>query len=149
MVKTFDIGPDRTRVGIVVYSDEPKLSIALGDYGNRKDLVRAVKNISYLEGESCLLKISPTRAPVLCHVISSFKCHYFPTGNTRTGKAIRFMTKTAFNVENGARAIGLGYKRLAIVLTDGRAQDNAFRPASEAQNSGIQIYAVGVSFDKS
>ena len=54
LMETFDIGPDRTRAGVVVYSDEPVLSIALGDYENRKDLVRAVQNISYLEGEALL-----------------------------------------------------------------------------------------------
>ena len=57
------------------------------------------------------------------------------------------MTKQAFSEINGSRDIELGYKRLAIVLTDGRSQDNAFRPASEAQDSGIQLYAVGVSFE--
>ena len=55
------------------------------------------------------------------------------------------MTKQAFNEENGARTIELGYKRLAIVLTDGRAQDNVVGPSLEAQNSGIELYAVGVS----
>ena len=56
------------------------------------------------------------------------------------------MDTVAFSMANGARSIELGYNRLAIVLTDGRAQDNVYNPASEAQNSGIQLYAVGVRF---
>ena len=50
LVQTFDIGPDRTRVGIVVYSDEPKLPIAMNDYTNKEDLVAAVQKLEYLEG---------------------------------------------------------------------------------------------------
>ena len=69
-----------------------------------------------------------------------------PAGNTRTGKAIRFMSEVAFNEANGARAIENGYNRVAIVLTDGRSQDNVFQPAEDALNSGIVVIAVGVSF---
>jgi len=54
------------------------------------------------------------------------------------------MNQNSFNVEFGARAIELGYDRLAIILTDGRAQDNVFNPSMEAQNNGIHLYAVGV-----
>uniref|UniRef100_H2Y642 VWFA domain-containing protein n=1 Tax=Ciona savignyi TaxID=51511 RepID=H2Y642_CIOSA len=115
LVATFDIGPDRTQVGVVVYAGNPKMAIALNQYSDRDSLVAAVQNIAYIRG------------------------------NTRTGKAIRFMNTESFNVTSGARDVELGYKRLAIVLTDGRAQDNVYNPSLEAQNNGIQLYAVGVS----
>lgn len=56
------------------------------------------------------------------------------------------MANEAFTEAAGARPIVLGYNRLAIVLTDGRAQDNVFSPSQEAQNHGIQLYSVGVSY---
>lgn len=56
------------------------------------------------------------------------------------------MSTHAFSESYGARPIELGYNRLAIVLTDGRSQDNVFNPSQEAQDNGIQLYAVGVSF---
>uniref|UniRef100_F6ZV77 Collagen alpha-1(XXII) chain n=1 Tax=Ciona intestinalis TaxID=7719 RepID=F6ZV77_CIOIN len=115
LVATFDIGPDYTRVGVVVYAEEPEMAIALNQYTDRDSLIQAVGNITYLNG------------------------------NTRTGKAIRFMNEESFSIANGARDIEFGYNRLAIVLTDGRAQDNVFNPSLEAQNNGIQLYAVGVS----
>ena len=51
LVQTFDIAADRTRVGIVVYSDEPKLSIGLNDHETKDDLIAALQNIEYLRGE--------------------------------------------------------------------------------------------------
>ena len=55
------------------------------------------------------------------------------------------MNEVAFSIEQGARPIELGYNRLAVVLTDGRSQDNVFRPSNEAMENGIMIIAVGVS----
>ena len=50
LVSSFDIGPDRTRVGIVVYSDVPRLAVALQDHSTKDDLLVAVRNIEYLTG---------------------------------------------------------------------------------------------------
>lgn len=55
------------------------------------------------------------------------------------------MRTQAFSESNGARPIEQGYNRLAIVLTDGRAQDNVYNPANAAQEAGIKVYAVGVT----
>ena len=55
------------------------------------------------------------------------------------------MSEEAFSVNRGARPIEHGYNRVAIVLTDGRSQDNVFQPADDAFNNGITVIAVGVS----
>ena len=55
------------------------------------------------------------------------------------------MNRVAFSIANGARPIEEGYNRLAVVLTDGRAQDNVFQPSNEAMENGIVMIAVGVS----
>ena len=50
LVTTFDVGPDRTHVGVVVYSDDPVLAIALDAHTNKEDLLHAVANIKYKKG---------------------------------------------------------------------------------------------------
>ena len=55
------------------------------------------------------------------------------------------MTTSSFSQEFGARPIELGFNRLAVVLTDGRSQDEVYSPSVEAMNNGIKIIAVGVS----
>ena len=43
LVKTFEIGSDATRVGIIVFSDEPKLDIKLDTFFDKTALLTAIK----------------------------------------------------------------------------------------------------------
>lgn len=61
------------------------------------------------------------------------------------GVAIDYMLKEGFNKLNGARDGSENVKRIAIVITDGMAQDNVTGPAKRAQNSNVTLFAVGVS----
>jgi len=67
LVQSFDIGFERTRVGVVVYSDLPQMAISLGDYADKQSLLAGVGNITYLQGEFCCF-----RKP-LENVLSSFE----------------------------------------------------------------------------
>uniref|UniRef100_A0A8C7U291 Collagen alpha-1(XXI) chain n=1 Tax=Oncorhynchus mykiss TaxID=8022 RepID=A0A8C7U291_ONCMY len=62
-------------------------------------------------------------------------------GNTRTGTAIQFASDKLFNLsERGPK----GVARIAVVLTDGKSQDEVKAAAEEARRKGIIIFAIGV-----
>ena len=73
MVSDFDIGPEATRVGVVVYSNEAWLAISLDAFEDARSLQDAIGGISY------------------------------PGGWTLTGNAIAYTTINAFSIRSGAR----------------------------------------------
>ncbi|XP_057179067.1 collagen alpha-1(XXI) chain [Triplophysa rosa] len=62
----FDVSSHYTQVGVVQYSDTPRLEIPLGVHKTAQDLIKAIENISYLGG------------------------------NTQTGRAIKFAVNHVF-----------------------------------------------------
>ncbi|XP_068424075.1 collagen alpha-1(XXI) chain [Clinocottus analis] len=62
-------------------------------------------------------------------------------GNTRTGTAIQFATDKLFGLsERGP----LGVSRIAVVLTDGKSQDEVLKAAEVARKKGVILFAIGV-----
>ncbi|KAK9402927.1 collagen alpha-1XXII chain [Crotalus adamanteus] len=114
LVDTFEIGPDKTRVGVIRYSDHPTTEFDLGSYGTQREIKEAAKGIKYLGG------------------------------NTNTGDALRYINSYSFSAQAGGRPYDDAIKKVAILLTDGRSQDYVLSPASAAHRAGIRIFAVGV-----
>ncbi|TTC44335.1 Collagen alpha-1(XXI) chain [Bagarius yarrelli] len=63
-------------------------------------------------------------------------------GKTQTGRAIKFATDHVFSGLN--HTTKTNRKRIAVVLTDGRSQDDVVDPAMEAKAQNIVLFAVGV-----
>ncbi|XP_077351637.1 uncharacterized protein col21a1 [Festucalex cinctus] len=62
-------------------------------------------------------------------------------GNTRTGTAIEFATDKLFGLsERGP----MGVSRIAVVLTDGKSQDEVLKAAEAARKKGVILFAIGV-----
>ncbi|KAM4607700.1 uncharacterized protein col21a1 [Polymixia lowei] len=62
-------------------------------------------------------------------------------GNTRTGAAIKFATDKLFGLsERGPKGIA----RIAVVLTDGKSQDEVLKAAEAARKKGVILFAIGV-----
>ncbi|XP_077438096.1 uncharacterized protein col21a1 [Vanacampus margaritifer] len=62
-------------------------------------------------------------------------------GNTRTGTAIEFATDKLFGLsERGPK----GVSRIAVVLTDGKSQDEVSKAAEAARKKGVILFAIGV-----
>uniref|UniRef100_A0A8D0BKC4 VWFA domain-containing protein n=1 Tax=Salvator merianae TaxID=96440 RepID=A0A8D0BKC4_SALMN len=114
LVDTFEIGPDKTRVGVVRYSDRPTTEFELGRYQAREEVKEAAKNIKYYGG------------------------------NTNTGDALRYINTYSFSTQAGGRPSDRAIKKVAILLTDGRSQDYVLDAAMAAHKAGIRIFAVGV-----
>ncbi|XP_050993417.1 cartilage matrix protein isoform X2 [Labeo rohita] len=62
---------------------------------------------------------------------------------TMTGLAIQFAMNVAFTEAEGARK-SPGISKVAIIVTDGRPQDNIRDIAARAREAGIEIFAIGV-----
>ncbi|XP_037829540.1 collagen alpha-1(XXI) chain isoform X2 [Kryptolebias marmoratus] len=62
-------------------------------------------------------------------------------GNTRTGTAIKFATDKLFGLSERGPA---GVSRIAVVLTDGKSQDEVLKAAEAARKRGVILFAIGV-----
>ncbi|XP_072293499.1 uncharacterized protein col21a1 [Eucyclogobius newberryi] len=62
-------------------------------------------------------------------------------GNTRTGTAIKFATDKLFGLSERGPA---GVARIAVVLTDGKSQDEVLKAAEAARKKGVTLFAIGV-----
>lgn len=114
IIDTLDIGPADTRVAVVNYASTVKIEFHLQTHSDKQSLKRAVARIMPLS-----------------------------TG-TMSGLAIQTAMDEAFTVEAGARGPSSNIPKVAIIVTDGRPQDQVNEVAARARASGIELYAVGV-----
>ncbi|XP_004091392.2 matrilin-3 isoform X2 [Nomascus leucogenys] len=114
IIDTLDIGPADTRVAVVNYASTVKIEFQLQAYTDKQSLRQAVGRITPLS-----------------------------TG-TMSGLAIQTAMDEAFTVEAGARDPSSNIPKVAIIVTDGRPQDQVNEVAARARASGIELYAVGV-----
>ncbi|XP_053192681.1 matrilin-3a [Scomber japonicus] len=114
MVDTLDVGSDATRVAVVNYASTVKIEFLLKDHFNRPDMKKAISRIEPL------------------------------AAGTMTGLAIKTAVNEAFTEQSGARPRPKKISKVAIIVTDGRPQDQVEEVSAAARASGIEIYAVGV-----
>ncbi|XP_062981553.1 matrilin-3 [Elgaria multicarinata webbii] len=114
MIDTLDIGERATRVAVVNYASRVKVEFNLQTYFDKASMKQAVSRISPL------------------------------SVGTMTGLAIQTAMDDVFTKEVGSRDSSLDIPKVAIIVTDGRPQDQVQEVASKARASGIEIYAVGV-----
>ncbi|KAG5264497.1 hypothetical protein AALO_G00254880 [Alosa alosa] len=114
VIEGLDVRPDATRVGVVNYASRVKNEISLKATRTKAALTKAVSKIEPLS-----------------------------TG-TMTGLAIQFALNVAFSEAEGARVKSQGVSKVAIIVTDGRPQDNVREVAARARDAGIEIFAIGV-----
>lgn len=64
-------------------------------------------------------------------------------GGTNTGAALNFTLQEVFIKTRGSRK-ELGVQQVAVVITDGKSQDEVSTPAANLRRAGVTVYAVGV-----
>ncbi|XP_036402623.1 collagen alpha-1(XXI) chain [Megalops cyprinoides] len=74
-------------------------------------------------------------------LIEAMEAIEYMGGNTRTGKAIQFASERLFATSERARN---GVSKIAVVVTDGKSQDEVAAAAEEARKRGIIFFAIGV-----
>ncbi|XP_029104242.1 cartilage matrix protein isoform X1 [Scleropages formosus] len=114
VIEGLDVGPNATRVGVINYASRVKNEVPLKTHRTKAALIRAVTRIEPLS-----------------------------TG-TMTGLAIQFALNVAFTEAEGARVRSPDISKVAIIVTDGRPQDNVRDVAARAREAGIELFAIGV-----
>ncbi|XP_069032474.1 cartilage matrix protein [Embiotoca jacksoni] len=114
VIEGLDVGTNATRVGVVNYASRVKNEVSLKTHRTKAGLVKAVNKIEPLS-----------------------------TG-TMTGLSIQFALNVAFSESEGARVKSPDISKVAIIVTDGRPQDDVKEVAQRARDAGIEIFAIGV-----
>ncbi|DAA23067.1 matrilin-4 precursor [Bos taurus] len=114
LLRSLDVGPNATRVGVIQYSSQVQSVFPLRAFSRREDMERAIRAVVPL------------------------------AQGTMTGLAIQYAMNVAFSVAEGARPPEAHVPRVAVIVTDGRPQDRVAEVAAQARARGIEIYAVGV-----
>uniref|UniRef100_A0A8C5QE72 Collagen alpha-1(XXI) chain n=1 Tax=Leptobrachium leishanense TaxID=445787 RepID=A0A8C5QE72_9ANUR len=74
-------------------------------------------------------------------LITALKSMKYLGGNTQTGRAIKFATENVFPT---SQRTNVAKNRIAIVVTDGKSQDDVIQSAAQARDENIIMFAVGV-----
>uniref|UniRef100_A0A8C9UWQ6 Collagen type XIV alpha 1 chain n=1 Tax=Scleropages formosus TaxID=113540 RepID=A0A8C9UWQ6_SCLFO len=111
LVSAFNVGFDKTRIGLTQYSGDPRTEWHLNAYTTKDAVIDAVKNLPY------------------------------KGGNTLTGLALNNILEYSFKPESGARP---GVPKIAILITDGKSQDDVIPPAQSLREAGIEVFSIGV-----
>uniref|UniRef100_A0A2K5E9W5 Matrilin 2 n=1 Tax=Aotus nancymaae TaxID=37293 RepID=A0A2K5E9W5_AOTNA len=114
IIDSLTISPKAARVGLLQYSTQVRTEFTLRNFNSAKDMKKAVAHMKYM-GKGSM-----------------------------TGLALKHMFERSFTQGEGARPLSTRVPRVAIVFTDGRAQDDVSEWASKAKANGITMYAVGV-----
>ncbi|OWK03189.1 MATN4 [Cervus elaphus hippelaphus] len=93
LLRSLDVGPNATRVGVIQYSSQVQSVFPLRAFSRREDMERAIRALVPL------------------------------AQGTMTGLAIQYAMNVAFSVAEGARPPEARVPRVAVIVTDGRPQD--------------------------
>ncbi|KHJ44769.1 EGF-like domain protein [Trichuris suis] len=114
-ISLFNISSNKTRVAIIQFSDQIRHELDFAQSTSITEVEESLNEIHYL------------------------------TGLTKTGNAIHDMLEVGFSTKRGARPLGSGVHRVAVVITDGRSQDVVTFSAVEARRNAVLVFAIGVT----
>ncbi|XP_027242012.2 collagen alpha-3(VI) chain [Cricetulus griseus] len=114
VVESLDIGPDRVRVALVQYSDQPRSEFYLNSYMDQQGVINAIRRLTLLGG----------RIP-------------------NTGAALDFVLRNILTSSTGSR-IAEGVPQLLIVLTAERSGDDVRGPSVVLKQGGAVPIGIGI-----
>uniref|UniRef100_A0A8C8XBN7 VWFA domain-containing protein n=1 Tax=Panthera leo TaxID=9689 RepID=A0A8C8XBN7_PANLE len=113
-VRSLRVHPDVVRIGLVFYSEEPRLEFSLDAFQNQAKILEHLDKLTYRRR----------------------------SGGTKTGAALDFLRNEVFIEEKGSR-LKQGVQQMAVVIIEGFSQDHVSVPASLLRRAGVTIYVVG------
>ncbi|CAG5120046.1 unnamed protein product [Candidula unifasciata] len=114
VVASFDIGRDLTRVGVMTFSDTPRLVIGLDSYTNKQDLLQAI-------------------SPQIVR---------YTLGGTNTAEALQDVRKNGFH-ESITRE-GVVKIAIVITDGQSWNEKKTIKEAELLKENGVKVYAIGV-----
>ncbi|XP_059841504.1 collagen alpha-1(XII) chain-like isoform X2 [Hypanus sabinus] len=107
-----EISPNGMQISLVQFSDDAKAEFKLNTYHDKGMVLAALQMIQY------------------------------KGGNTKTGRALKYMNDNVLVHSNGMRK---GVPKVLVAVTDGRSQDEVKKPALALQEAGYSVFVVGVA----
>ncbi|CAN0272077.1 unnamed protein product [Lampetra planeri] len=123
VVDALEVGPGATRVGLIQYSTRVQTELALGQHTTAEAIKAAVKGVRYM-GRGSMTGIA------LHHLVTQ---GFAPAGGI--GKEVA----AGISVPGKAPP-----RKVAIIFSDGRSQDNINPWTTQAKEAGITMFAIGV-----
>ncbi|XP_056351717.1 collagen alpha-3(VI) chain isoform X2 [Oenanthe melanoleuca] len=114
LVNYLDVGSDKTRVGLVQFSDSPKTEFSLYSYQTKPDIIQR------------LGQLRPKGGSVL-----------------NTGSALDFVLSNHFTEAGGSR-INEQVPQVLVLVTAGSSADPFLQASNELARAGVLTFAVGV-----
>jgi len=114
LIQSIEVSPVKTRVSVVVYSDNATVQFHLTNYSNSYDVMKAIHNIEYMGGKSDL------------------------------ASAIRLMIDSAFVATNGDRQDVPDVAIILTAGKSNLNSDQTVQAAIEARNHGVFMIVIGV-----
>eukprot|EP00052_Salpingoeca_macrocollata_P018910 m.155884 g.155884 ORF g.155884 m.155884 type:complete len:5601 (-) comp20817_c4_seq1:60-16862(-) len=120
VVEFFEIGYNKTRVGVATFSTSTTINFDLNSYFNKTAMLNAIANIPY------------------------------PEGGTYTRLALETVRTEMFTAASGARPESMGVSRVLVVITDGQAnygyEPNAapYFAADALHTANINVFSMGI-----
>ena len=117
VIEGFEIGSDDVQVGVMTFSNNPKIHFHLNAYGDKSSLKAAVSSLPYRGG------------------------------GTNTASALDTTRLSAFTEQNGGRPGTSGIPRVVVVITDGHSNSftNTKVAAARLHEKKIIVFAIGIS----
>ncbi|XP_059182492.1 collagen alpha-1(XXI) chain [Centropristis striata] len=141
-----------TAVNDLVYIVDGSWSVGFADFDTAKQWLINITSqfdISSLYSQVAVIQYSDTprlEIPLGKHqggaeLIQAIQSISYLGGNTQTGRAIKFAVNHVFASSQRPSQVK---NRIAVVVTDGKSQDDVVDASMEARAQGITVFAVGV-----
>ncbi|XP_062861748.1 collagen alpha-3(VI) chain [Trichomycterus rosablanca] len=112
-IDTMPIGPDQVQIGVVMFSNTPRLEIDLNSYKSKEELIAA------------LARIKPKQAT-----------------EVNIGAALNFVRTDMLRPEKGSR-IQDRVPQIVLLITNKKSKDSVQQPAEALQRLGVLTMSVG------
>ncbi|XP_072234891.1 uncharacterized protein [Leuresthes tenuis] len=141
-----------TAVNDLVYIVDGSWSVGFSDFDTAKHWLINISSgfdISPLYTQVAVIQYSDTPRLEIslgehhggAKLIETIRSITYLGGNTQTGRAIKFAVDHVFSASQRASQVK---NRIAVVVTDGKSQDDVVDASMEARAQGITVFAVGV-----
>lgn len=114
MVEELDVGEDKVRVGVILYSDDASIYFNLITHRSKKAIIYAVRSLRHKGGKS-----------------------------RNTGAALQFVQDHVFTTSSGSRHLE-GVPQILFLLTGGKSKDDVSRAAFGLKQIGVMSFAIGM-----
>ncbi|XP_053715725.1 collagen alpha-1(XXI) chain-like [Synchiropus splendidus] len=141
-----------TAVNDLVYIVDGSWSVGFGDFDTAKqwlinitsqfDISSHYTQVAVIQySDTPRLEISLGHHQSGAELIQAIRSVKYMGGNTQTGRAIKFAVDHVFPSSQRASKVK---NRIAVVVTDGKSQDDVVDASMEARAQGVTVFAVGV-----